>query len=175
MNTTPDREEPLALKHLAQVNIAEQRYPNDAPEMADFMGALNAINALAERSPGFVWRMQDETGHAMDLRFESRAEAADLLINMSVWESVETLRDYVYTTAHANVMARRAKWFPKMETSHMALWWIEAGTVPTIEDARAAIASLNARGPAPEAFTFDEPFGADGVRLDLPAITKLCA
>ncbi|MEL7447241.1 MAG: DUF3291 domain-containing protein, partial [Pseudomonadota bacterium] len=110
-------------KHLAQVNIAEQRFPNDAPEMADFMGALDAINALAERSPGFVWRLKDDAGHAMDLRFDA-TPGAEILVNMSVWESIETLRTYVYTTAHANIMARRAKWFPQMKTAHMALWWV---------------------------------------------------
>lgn len=158
---------------LAQINVAQLRYTMDAPEMADFVGALANINALAERSPGFVWRYTDEDGgDATGSRIEGRD---DLLVNMSTWSDIASLRTFVYKTAHAAVMSRRAKWFPAFAGAHLALWWVPSGYRPTLADAAAALARLDAHGPSPEAFTFDAPFDANGHPLALPPIVKDCA
>lgn len=158
---------------LAQINVAQLRYAMEAPEMADFVGALANINALAERAPGFVWRYTDENGgDATGSRLDGRD---DLLVNMSTWSDVAALRTFVYKTAHAAVMARRAKWFPAFAGAHLALWWVPAGARPTLADAAAALARIDAHGPTPEAFTFDAPFDADGRPLTLAPIVKDCA
>lgn len=159
--------------HLAQINVAQLRYAMEAPEMADFVGALANINALAERSPGFVWRYTDEGGgDATGSRLDGRD---DLLVNMSTWEDVPSLRHFVYKTAHAAVMARRAKWFPAFAGAHVALWWVPAGKRPMLADAAAALARLDAAGPTPAAFTFDTAFDPSGALLVLPPIVKDCA
>lgn len=158
---------------LAQINVAQLRHAMDAPEMADFVAALDNINALAERAPGFVWRFTDADGaDATGARIDGRD---DLLINMSVWTDVEPLRAFVYKTAHAAVMARRAKWFPAFGGAHMALWWVRPGVRPTLDEAAAKLALLDARGPSPEAFTFDAPFDSAGRPFALPPIAKDCA
>jgi hypothetical protein len=140
---------------LAQVNIGRMLAPADSPVVADFMAALDPINALADGSPGFVWRLQTAEGNATSLRsFDD-----DLIIsNMSVWESIETLRAYVYTSAHTGVLRRRREWFGVYETAYMALWWIPAGHRPTIEEAKERLAVLDRLGPTHKAFTFRAPF-----------------
>jgi hypothetical protein len=158
--------------HLAQINVAKIVHDMDGPHMADFVAALDNINALAERSPGFVWRLIGDGGDATDVRF---GDASDVLINMSVWTDIESLRGYVYKTAHAAVMARRAKWFPVLGRPHMALWWVAEGAAPTLADAFARLHALESHGPSPFAFTFDHPFDAAGHALALAPITKDCA
>jgi hypothetical protein len=159
--------------YLAQINVAKLAHPLESAEMADFVAALDNINALAERSEGFVWRLIGDGGaDATSIRIDG---AKDLLINMSVWTDVESLRRYVYQSAHAAVMARRAKWFPKAQQAHMALWWIAPGAIPTLADARMRLASIDAHGPTPTAFSFDVAFDADGAPLHLPPFKKDCA
>jgi heme-degrading monooxygenase HmoA len=134
--------------------------------MSGFMEALEPINAIADATPGFVWRLQDEAGDATAIRpFEDES----LMINMSVWESREALWRFVYDSEHLAVMRRRREWFARMKV-FMALWWIPAGTVPTLEDARERLAALEARGPTPYAFTFKKPFSPVGVET-LPGLT----
>lgn len=158
---------------LAQINVAQLRYAMEAPEMADFVGALANINALAERSPGFVWRFTDEGGgDATGSRIDGRD---DLLVNISVWTDVEPLRTFVYKTAHAAVMARRAKWFPAFAGAHVALWWVPAGTRPTLMQAAERLVLIDAHGATPAAFTFEALFDAEGRPLALPPIVKDCA
>lgn len=159
---------------LAQVNLAYMRAPQDDPLMADFVAQLDTINALAERSPGFVWR------YIADTRIASDREFADpnVLFNMSVWDSVEALHRFSYRTDHAKVFAARAHWFEQWKdqvrqvkelgegTPGVCLWWIAAGHRPTPDEAKARLRLLGARGPGPDAFTFKQPFAPDGVPIE---------
>ena len=142
--------------HLAQVNIGRVLWPPEDERMAGFMGRLDELNKLADESPGFVWRLQTEAGNATALR--PYHEDARLLVNMSVWETLEDLRAYVYRSAHAPVLAQRKQWFEPMTTPFMALWWVPAGHRPSVDEAKARLAELAARGPGPGAFTFKVTF-----------------
>lgn len=139
--------------HLAQVNIGRIVGSLDSGVMADFVAQLDEINMLAERSPGFVWRLKDATG-------VQAYEDPLILVNMSVWESVEALRQYVYKTAHAAVLRDRAKWFEKPSQAHMAMWWVEAGHVPTVTEARERLEHRQKFGDSPTAFSFGKIFPA---------------
>jgi hypothetical protein len=141
--------------HLAQVNIAALREPLDSPVLADFVAALTPINALADGNPGFVWRLQTEDGDATAIRpFDDDM----IIVNMSVWESVEALADYVYRSAHTDVMRRRREWFHRMAEAYTALWWVPAGRLPAVRSARTRLAYLRRHGPTAHAFTFRQPF-----------------
>jgi hypothetical protein len=146
--------------HLAQVNIALPRAPVDSTELADFMVLLDPINLLADHSPGFVWRLQTESGNATEIRpFDDDR----LMVNLSVWESLEALRDFVYSSRHLDVMRRRREWFHRLAEAYLTLWWLPAGTLPTIDEAKDRLAHLQRHGPGPDAFTFREPFPPPGV------------
>ncbi|NDJ61940.1 MAG: DUF3291 domain-containing protein [Chloroflexi bacterium] len=140
--------------HLAQVNVAKMRGPLDSPVMAGFVAQLDEINALADAAPGFVWRLQSG-GDATSLRI---FPDDTILINMSVWESVEALFEYTYKSDHVKVMRRRAEWFERMETAHTVLWWTPAGHIPTPDEAKARLDHLEQHGPNPHAFTFRQRF-----------------
>ncbi len=140
--------------HLAQLNIAEMKHPLDSPPMADFVANLAPVNALADTAPGFVWRLQTEDGDATAIDFFG----GNVIVNMSVWTDVEALHRFVYRTAHAKIMARRKEWFERIEAAYTVLWWIAAGTTPSLEEAQARLDQLRAHGPSPEAFTFKQPF-----------------
>src|ERR1700730_14794544 len=124
--------------YLAQINIGRMKAPLDDPVMAGFMSRLDDLNALAERSDGFVWRLQGDEGNNTYLR---PYEDERIIVNMSVWETVEHLRAYVYSSPHAEVLKQRREWFEKFDGVMMALWWIPAGHVPTIDDAKLRLAS----------------------------------
>ena len=141
--------------HLAQVNVARLAAPLDSPQLADFVANLEPVNAIADASPGFVWRLQTESGDATALRI---FDDDWIIVNMSVWDSLEALRDYVYRSPHADVLRRRQDWFEQMADAHVALWWIEAGTLPTLGDARQRLMTLRAEGPTQQAFTLREPY-----------------
>lgn len=146
---------------LAQVNVARLLAPLDSPLIADFVAALDPVNALADAAPGFVWRLQTEDGNATAIRaFEQDAEGADggILINMSVWESVEALGAWVYGTAHIPVLRRRREWFERMKEAYAALWWIPRGHIPTVHEAEDRVKHLRRHGPTPHAFTLREHF-----------------
>ncbi len=143
--------------HLAQANIARAVAPMDDPAMADFMAQLDTINALADRSPGFVWRLQSGSGNATDIAV---TDDPLVILNMSVWESADALFDYVYRTAHTPVMARRREWFEKPSKPHLVLWWVRAGHRPSVEEALDRLEMLADRGPTPDAFTFKRRFPA---------------
>ena len=152
--------------HVAQVNIALPRAPLDAPELEDFVAMLAPINALADGSPGFVWRLQGETGDATGIR----AFGDDrILVNLSVWETIEALGAFVFASRHNEVLHRRREWFERMAEPHLAMWWIHAGTTPTVEEAERRLATLRERGPSPDAFTLREPFPAPGSNLPVPS------
>jgi heme-degrading monooxygenase HmoA len=141
--------------HLAQVNIGRFRLPVEHPANADFMNALDHVNALAEASPGFVWRLKGEGNNATDLK---PYDDPNIAVNMSVWESVDALAAFVYRNMdHRGVMRRRREWFEEMPV-YMALWWVPAGTTPTVEDAKQKLALLEQHGPTADAFTFRQPF-----------------
>jgi hypothetical protein len=146
---------PGASFHLAQVNIGRIRAPMEDPIMADFKNALDEINALAEVSAGFVWRFKDDTGNATSVHVFPDPR---LLLNMSVWTDVDSLRDYTYRSVHGKFFARRQAWFEKFEFSHLALWWIPAGHIPTPAEAKLRLESLDGQGPTPFAFTFKQTF-----------------
>jgi hypothetical protein len=140
--------------HLAQLNVARAKAPLDGPLLADFMAALDPVNEIADASPGFVWRLQTDDGDATSIR----AYDDDLMIvNMSVWESIEALWAYVYDSGHLDVMRRRREWFQRIE-NHMVLWWVSAGHEPTVQEAQERLETLRERGPTPEAFTFKRRF-----------------
>jgi hypothetical protein len=142
--------------HLAQVNIGRLRAPVDDPAIAEFVAGLDPINALADSAPGFVWRLQTEDGNATAIRPDPGDEM--VAINLSVWESVEALADFAYRSAHLAFLRRRAEWFERMASSYLAMWWIPAGTIPTVADAMDRVAHLDRHGPTPTAFTFRHRF-----------------
>ena len=163
----------MAAYHLAQCNIGRLRAPIDTPLLAGFVAALAPINALADRAAGFVWRLQTEDGDATAIRpFDD-----DLLaVNMSVWESVEALAAFTYGSAHRDVMRRRREWFERLAEAYLVLWWIPAGTVPTVEEAKRRLELLRRRGPSPDAFTFRTPFPPPGAPAagDVPTGDWFC-
>lgn len=161
--------------HLAQLNIADARFETDQPEMHGFTSRIDAINALADRSPGFVWRLIDDGPEdgALSLRMEGQGPMT--LVNMSVWESVEALYAFIYQTAHAKVMKGKDDWFEPMPKTHMVLWWVEEGHIPDLDEARARLDLIREQGPTPEAFSFTVPFDEKGTPMTLPMGKKICA
>lgn len=143
--------------HLAQVNIALLRAPIDSPQVAGFVAQLDAVNAIADSAPGFVWRLQTEDGDATSIR---AFDDDRILVNMSVWGSVEALTAFVYRSRHLDVLRRRREWFQPLDRSFLAMWWIPAGTVPTVEEARRRLDLVDRDGPTAEAFTFKVAFPA---------------
>lgn len=151
---------PAVRWHLAQLNIGRLRAPVDDPATADFMANLDPINALAEATPGFVWRLQTDEGNATSIR---AFPGDDLMIlNMSVWESMEALGDFVYRSAHTPFLRRRGEWFERLGDVYLVLWWVPAGTLPTIDEALTRLDHLRRFGPTAEAFTFRHPFPHPG-------------
>lgn len=142
--------------HLAQVNIAERLAPMDDPIMQDFVNNLDRINAIADVSDGFVWRLMDEDKEEGARIFESDK----LLINMSVWTDLEALFNYTYNTVHVEIFKRKKEWFSKMKMMHMAFWYVPEGYEPTFQDARDRLDYLNTHGETPYAFTFKSKFSA---------------
>ncbi len=141
--------------HIAQVNVSLPIEPLDSDRLADFVAALEPINALADAAAGFVWRLQTEDGNATAIRV---LDDNRLIVNMSVWESIEALGEFVFRSAHTDVMRRRREWFVPMRESMTALWWIPAGTTPTVADAEQRLRHLRTHGPTPHAFTFRAPY-----------------
>jgi len=139
---------------LAQLNIAVMKEPLDSPRMADFVANLERINALAESSPGFVWRLQTEEGDATALR----PLGDRTLVNMSVWKDVASLNHYVYKTAHVEIMRRRKEWFDRMHEASIVLWWVPQGHRPSVVQATERLQLLRAQGPSADAFTFRHAF-----------------
>lgn len=145
----------MTTHHLAQLNIARMRAPIDSPIMSEFVAQLDAINALADGSPGFVWRLVGAGNDATALRpFPDDF----IIVNMSVWENLDALRAYVYKSDHARVLRERAKWFEQMGEAHMVLWWVPAGHMPTVDEAKTKLMQLREHGASPEAFTFRAVF-----------------
>jgi hypothetical protein len=145
----------MSAHELAQMNVARLRAPLDSPELADFVGALDRINAVADRADGFVWRLQDESGNATALH----PMGEDIIVNMSVWRDPQALQAFVYRSDHVGVMRRRREWFEKMDL-FIVLWWVPSGHRPTVAEAMARLDLLRDQGPGANAFTFGKLFPA---------------
>ncbi len=148
----------MAGYELAQVNVARLKARLDSPQLADFVGALDRINAVADGSPGFVWRLQDEAGNATALH----PMGEEFIFNMSVWQDSQSLQAFVYRSDHVGVMRRRREWFEKMDV-FMVLWWVPRGHRPAAEEGIERLDLLRSRGPSADAFTFGNPFPAPGL------------
>ncbi|WP_051304746.1 DUF3291 domain-containing protein [Chitinilyticum litopenaei] len=140
---------------LAQINIGHAIAPLDDPRMAGFTSQLDALNALAEASPGFIWRLQDDSGNATNIQTGTDPLR---LVNMSVWASLESLQAYVYSGPHLASLKQRRDWFARSEGPALALWWVPAGHRPTLAEGEAALARLQQSGPGRAAFTFARPW-----------------
>ncbi|MBI1781129.1 MAG: DUF3291 domain-containing protein [Sphingobacteriales bacterium] len=148
--------------HLAQVNIAKMLAPMDSPVMADFVANLDPINALAESSKGFVWRLKDDSNNATSIKIY---DDDYLIVNMSVWEDIDSLHEYVYKSAHTEIFKRRKEWFEKMSDMHMALWYIAEGRWPSVADAVERLDHIRVHGETPYAFGFKKRFSAHEASL----------
>jgi hypothetical protein len=144
----------MSAYQLAQLNIAVMKEPLESTSMADFVENLDRINALAEKSDGFIWRLQTEEGDATAIR----PMGENTLVNMSVWRDVESLSQYVYGSAHMEIMRRRKEWFERTQEAYVVLWWVRKGHRPSIPEAIAKLELLRARGPTEEAFAFRQAF-----------------
>ena len=159
---------------VTQVNIGRLVAPLDSPQLADFVANLDPVNALADLAPGFVWRMQTEDGNNLAVRgFEAdgAGSGGGIVINMSVWESVETLAAYAYSEGHRAVLRRRREWFELMKEAYMAAWWIPRGHIPTVREAEDRVHHLRKHGPTPQAFTLKVHFPPPGDRTSGPLLS----
>ena len=138
--------------NIAQLNVGYARYPTDDPRMAEFMDNLDRMNAQAERSPGFVWRMQADNGNATDIQVPGDP---DMISNLSVWSDVASLGHYVFNTLHARFYEKGAKWFDPMKVPHFVMWNIDDGHIPTLTEAMGHLRHLHAHGSTDHAFGWD--------------------
>jgi hypothetical protein len=154
---------------LAQLNIADLKAALDSPELKDFVDNLDRINALAESSIGFVWRLKGEGNDATSLR----PFGDNVIVNMSVWRDVESLKDFAYKSGHVEIMKRKREWFKRMGKAYLALWWVPAGHEPTVAEAVARLTLLREQGPSTDVFTFGEAFSPpDAERASAPISFK---
>jgi hypothetical protein len=140
---------------LVELNIARAVAPLDHPAMADFVANLDRVNALGDASPGFVWRLQDESGAATSIR---AFEDPRIIVNLTVWSSIEALREYAYRSAHVEVFRRRREWFTPLDGPSLVLWWVPAGHRPTVAEAKERLEHLASDGPTAAAFTLKATF-----------------
>lgn len=139
---------------LVQLNIAKMKESLESPLMADFVANLDRINTLAEQSPGFVWRLKDESGDATAIR----PFGDNVIVNMSMWNDVASLRDYAFKSAHVEIMRRRREWFERLDEAYAVLWWVAADHRPSVAEARERLEHLQKFGATRQAFTFKESF-----------------
>lgn len=150
--------------HLAQINIAKAVADLDSPLMAGFVSRLDEINALAEQARGFVWRLQSDAGDATSIR---AFDDPRTYINMSVWETPEDLKNFVYRSAHVELIRDREAWFSRLSEQHQAAWWVPAGHRPSAEEGRDRLLKLREQGPSAIAFTLARPFPQPGSTVAL--------
>lgn len=141
--------------HVAQLNIATVRAPVDHPSMIGFTSRLDEINALADAADGFVWRLQTDEGNATSI---AAFDDPSVIVNLSVWESIEHLHAFTYRSEHRELLRGRAEWFHPRTGQHQVLWWLPEGYLPGIEEAQARLTHLDTNGPTPVAFTFVHRF-----------------
>ncbi|OQQ08746.1 hypothetical protein BK411_08170 [Vibrio splendidus] len=142
---------------LAQLNIALAKYPLDAPEIKEFVDNLELVNGIAESSEGFVWRLKDESGDATNIK---AFDDPNMIVNMSVWDSVDSLKNFMFRTHHRDFMRRKGDWFHRLPEDTYVLWWIEEDHIPTLEEAIERLEHLREIGDTPYAFTFKTNFTA---------------
>lgn len=142
---------------LAQLNIALAKYPLDAPEIKEFVDNLELVNGIAESSEGFVWRLKGESGDATNIQ---AFDDPNMIVNMSVWDSVDSLKNFMFRTHHRDFMRRKGDWFHRLPEDTYVLWWIEADNIPTLEEAIERLEHLREIGDSPYAFTFKTNFTA---------------
>lgn len=140
---------------LAQLNIALAKCPLDAPEIKEFVDNLELVNGIAESSEGFVWRLKDESGDATNIQ---AFDDPNMIVNMSVWDSVDSLKNFMFRTHHRDFMRRKGDWFHRLPEDTYVLWWIEADHIPTLEEAIERLEHLREIGDTPYAFTFKTNF-----------------
>jgi len=155
---------------LAQVNIARLAAPLDDQRLHDFVAALDPVNAVADAAPGFRWRLQTEDGNATGIQAFTwdRGDGAGIIVNMSVWASVEDLAAFVYSGDHREVLRRRREWFLPMLEAVTALWWVPAGERPTTDEAEQRVRHLRANGPSKYSFTLRTSFARPGTGVSEP-------
>ena len=141
--------------HIAQFNIARMLAPIDDPIMAEFVAQLAPVNALADKTPGFVWRLQTDSGDATSVKVYDDDR---IIVNLTVWESIEALREFVYKNAHYAVLHDRKRWFEKFDGPYYALWWIPAGQLPSVEESRERLDYLRQHRDSEYAFSFKQVF-----------------
>jgi hypothetical protein len=144
--------------HLAQLNVAQLLHPLDHPALASFVENLAPVNASADAANGFVWRLQDESGDATGLR----PFGEDMIVNLSLWDDLESLRGYVFGNAHSAILRRRREYFVPMDQPHVVVWWVPFGHRPELDEARERLDHLEEHGPTPYAFTLRTAFPPDG-------------
>ena len=137
--------------HLAQLNIARAKWPLEDPQMAEFVDNLERINGLAEKSPGYVWRLQDDSGDATSIQL---FDDPQIIVNMSVWDSVDALKNFIFNTHHVDFLKRRYDWFEKMQQASHVMWWVEPGHLPTAAEAVNRLEHLRDHGDTANAFGF---------------------
>lgn len=144
-------------KHLAQLNIATAIAPLESPELKEFVDNLDYINGIAEQSPGFIWRLQDESGNATDIQLFDDPKT---IINMSVWQSPDALKNFMFKTDHMKFFKRKAQWFNKPVQANYVLWWLDEGQIPTVEQGLAKLKLLRQQGEQAQAFSFKKLYPA---------------
>ena len=155
--------------YIAEVNIARLHAPIDHPMIKDFADGLDRINALAENSAGFVWRLKDDAGNATS--FKPYADEL-IVVNLSVWETVDALFQYVYSSEHVDFFRRRKEWFSKLETPYFAFWWQPAEQMPTLQEGVARLDYFTQHGATPYAFTFKKRFTLEESLAYIPPVTE---
>ncbi|MBN6055592.1 DUF3291 domain-containing protein [Nonomuraea sp. RK-328] len=155
--------------HLAQLNIAHLRAPIDGPELASFVELLEPVNALADAAPGFVWRLKESEEDPTATVVHDYGD--HLLVNFSVWESIDALWTFAYRSAHLGVLRRRREWFLRMAQPYSVMWWVPEGHIPSLAEAMRRLEHLRAHGSSPEAFTFQEPYESSEA-ANLPAAAE---
>jgi hypothetical protein len=140
---------------LAQLNIAQAKHPLDTLAMKEFTDNLEPINTLADASEGFIWRLVGESGDATDIQAFSDP---NIIVNMSVWSSIDALKNFMFKTHHRDFFRRKQEWFSKIENASYVLWWVEEGTIPSVDDGIVRLEHLRCYGDSPYAFSFKAPF-----------------
>lgn len=143
---------------LAQCNIGRLLHPLDHPELAEFVAALEPINAIAEGSPGFVWRLKDDEGHSSSYVDIPGSDDPLLVINYSIWVDLDSLRHFVNKSGHVAYLRRRREWFAKLDTATSAAWWVPEGEIPGVGEAYRRVLRLQQHGATAEAFPLARPF-----------------
>nr|WP_235030872.1 DUF3291 domain-containing protein [Nonomuraea solani] len=155
--------------HLAELNVAHLRAPIDSPEIAEFVALLGPINAVADEAPGFVWRLKESETDPTATVIHDYGD--HLLINFSVWESLDALWNYTYRSDHLEVLRRRREWFLRLAEPYMVMWWVPEGHIPSLAEGMRRLELLRAEGPSPRAFTFKDSYSSSEA-VSLPAAAE---